>query len=179
MLDLTFLSQVHAIFAGLHLCRCCKPLQSSQARCTRQWTPHLLKRTKKWQDVSDSFILGRTPRKNSMTSGIYFNSDSQSVLRNKDDQGERSYSICRIPSNFNWRAIGFASRVQCCKMIWHYNGNDTLGKNHQSLFDFIAGLWVLGQKSNLLTFPCLSVLYKNYINKNLSNLWNKINSNIL
>lgn len=70
-------------------------------RCALQWAPHLLKRTKKRQDFSDSFTLGRTPRMDSMTFGIYYSSDSQRVLRNKDNQGKRLYSMHRVPTNFN------------------------------------------------------------------------------
>lgn len=58
------------------------------------WAPHLLKSTEKQQDTSDSFILGRTPRMDSMTLGMYFSSGSPSVLRNKDDQGEKLHSLC-------------------------------------------------------------------------------------
>lgn len=60
--------------------------------CALHWAPHLLK-TEKQQDLSDSFILGRTPRMDSLTFGMCFSSGSPSVLRNKDDQGEELHSV--------------------------------------------------------------------------------------
>lgn len=64
--------------------------------CSLHWAPHLLKSTEKQQDPSDSFILGRTPRMDSMTFGMYFSSASPSVLRNKDDQGQELHSMFSI-----------------------------------------------------------------------------------
>lgn len=97
-----------SISADSHFCRCHKPCSSFQTAvgldvlciigCALHWAPHLLKSTEKQQDPSDSFILGRTPRMDSMTFGMYFSSGSPSVLRNKDDQGEELRSMC---STFN------------------------------------------------------------------------------
>lgn len=92
-----------SISADLCFCKCHKPCSSFQTAvgldvlciigCALHWAPYLLKSAEKQQDPSDSFILGRTPRMDSMTFGMYFSFGSPSVLRNKDDQGEKLHSM--------------------------------------------------------------------------------------